>query len=278
MLQSPIFQWTGIFLLLGLLAGIAPASAQDEYGPELGEYAGFNVSVGAEYTRGDYGGATDTKIWTLPLTLRYFTESWYARLTIPYLIVEGSRNVVGSGGRAMGGRKASGMTTTVISASGTDSGMGDVTAAAGYRLLAQAEYRPALDLTGKIFFGTADEAKGLGTGENDYAAQIDLTHDFDDWVFSAGAGYLVAGDPQGANFKDVVYGRVDAGVRFDQLTLGAAIDAQQATIQGNDNPASFTVYVTGRQGERQYLTGYLLRGLSDASPDWGAGISLTWGY
>jgi hypothetical protein len=36
--------------------------------------------------------------------------------------------------------------------------------------------------------------------------------------------------------------------------------------------------VTGRQGERQYLTGYLLRGLSDASPDWGAGISLTWGY
>ena len=30
-----------------------------------------------------------------------------------------------------------------------------------------------IDLTGKVKFGTADENKGLGTGENDYAVQAD---------------------------------------------------------------------------------------------------------
>jgi Putative MetA-pathway of phenol degradation len=271
MFRSKIFQWTARFSLLCLLSGGGPVLAQD-YGPALGEYAGFDVSIGAEYTSGKYGGTTSTDIWYIPLTLRYVTESWYARLTIPYLIVEGSRDLVISGGGAKGGRKSGAIST--IRASRTDSGIGDVIAAAGYRLLEQTDMRPAIDLTGKVYFGTADENKGLGTGENDYAAQIDLTKDLGNWILSGAAGYLVTGNPRGTDFKDVVYGRVDAGIRFDRLTLGAAVDAQQATISGNDNPAYLTGYLTGRVGERGKLTGYLLRGLSDASPDWGAGVTL----
>jgi len=37
----------------------------------------------------------------------------------------------------------------------------------------------AMDLTGKIKFGTADEDKGLGTGEQDYSLQADVFRFFD---------------------------------------------------------------------------------------------------
>ena len=40
-----------------------------------------------------------------------------------------------------------------------------------------ADSRPVIDLTGMVYFGTADAAKNLGTGENDYAAQLDVAHE-----------------------------------------------------------------------------------------------------
>ena len=170
--------------------------------------------------------------------------------------------------RGRGARAA--RTTTTRS----ESGIGDIIAAAGYRLLTQTDGRPSFDLTGKVYFASADEAKGLGTGENDYAVQLDLTKNVGDWILSGAGGYLVTGDPAGIDYKNVFYGWFDAGYRFDVLIIGAAINAQQAIISGKDGPAYLTGYATNRLAEDVRLTTYLLRGLSDASPDWGAGIVL----
>ena len=58
-----------------LLAATSPALAVELSSP-LGETAQTEISVGAEYTSGNYGGATDTNIWYVPLTLRHGTERW----------------------------------------------------------------------------------------------------------------------------------------------------------------------------------------------------------
>ena len=255
-----------------MFTAATPALAVELSSPP-GEHARTEISVGAEYTSGNYGRATDTNIWYVPLTLRHGNERWYARLTIPWLRVEGSGDVVISSGGAKGAGRKSGTSTSTTTRA--ESGIGDVIAAAGYRLLTQTEVRPSLDLTGKVYFATADEAKGLGTGENDYAAQLDLTKNAGDWILSGAGGYLVTGDPAGIDYKNVFYGWFDAGYRFDVLTIGAVINAQQAIISANDGPAYLTGYVTNRLAEDVRLTTYLLRGLSDASPDWGAGIVLT---
>ena len=53
-----------------------------------------SVSLGAEYTSGNYGTSSNTKMWYFPVTLRYETDRYMTALIVPYLIMEGSGNVV----------------------------------------------------------------------------------------------------------------------------------------------------------------------------------------
>jgi hypothetical protein len=251
---------------LCLVTCATPALAIDPT-PARGAPGEFGISIGAEYTTGEYGGTTSTDIGYFPLTLHYEAKRWLWWATIPYLIVEGSGDVVILGG-GMGGHRQVTTTTTRR----TESGIGDIIAAASYRLLAQTQDRPAVDVTGKIYFGTADETTGLGTGENDYAVQLGLTRDMRAWTWSGAGGYLFTGDPAGIAYEDVFYGKLDVARHFDRRTIGVLFEAQQAAIPAGDAPAKLTGYLATRLGTHTRLTGYLLRGFSDASPDWGAGV------
>ena len=67
----------------------------------------WSFSSGAEYTTGDYGEAQDTTIIIAPFTFGYRTDSWGVRITVPYVSIEGSGNIVpGSSGSAAGGISA----------------------------------------------------------------------------------------------------------------------------------------------------------------------------
>ncbi len=259
---------------LWLVTSAMPVLAVDVT-PARNEPGEFGISVGAEYTSGKYGGTASTEIWYFPLTLRYETERWLWWTTIPYLIVEGPGDVVIIGGGGMGGHRPVVSTTTTRR---TESGIGDIIAGASYRLLTQTEGRPALDLAGKVYLGTADETAGLGTGKNDYAVQLGLTKDISALTWSGTLGYLLTGDPAGVTYKDVFYGRLDVEHAFDRNSVGAALDVQQATVPGGDAPTKLSGYLTTRPGKYSKLTGYLLRGLSDASPDWGAGVTFALQY
>ncbi|MFO7650989.1 MAG: hypothetical protein R6X13_06605, partial [bacterium] len=60
----------------------------------------------------------------------------------------------------------------------------------------------ALDLTGKVKFGTADFDQGLGTGEQDYSLQAGLFRFFDRFTAIGTAGYTVRGDPDDVDLDD----------------------------------------------------------------------------
>lgn len=262
---------SGVALSLWLAATAIPVLAFDTT-PQRGKPGEFGVSLGAEYTTGEYGGTTSTDIWYFPLSLRYETGRWLWWVTIPYLIVEGPGNVIIMGGGGMGSH----MTATTTSR--TESGLGDIIAAASYRVLTESENRPAIDVAGKVYLGTADEDRGLGTGENDFAAQVSATKDLRALTVSGTVGYLYTGDPAGMTYRDIFYGRVDVEHDFNRHTLGAAFEAQEATLAGNDRPAKVIGYFSTRPGEHTKLTAYLLHGLSDSSPDWGLGVTFAFQY
>ena len=257
---------------LWLATSAAPALAIDTT-PQHSESGEFGIAIGAEYTSGEYGGTESTDIWYYPLTLHYETGRWLWWTRIPYLVVEGPGDVViiGSG---MGSRR----TTTTTTTRRTESGIGDIIAAASYRLLKQTESRPAFDLTAKAYFGTADETKGLGTGENSYAVQLGLMKDIAAWTWYGTAGYQLTGDPAGTDYEDVLYGILDVAYNFDRHAVGAVLEVQQETLPGGDAPAKLTAYLTARPGRHTELTGYLLHGFTDASPDWGVGVTFAWKY
>jgi len=229
--------------------------------------ADLSVSVGAEYTSGDYGTSTKTNIWYFPLTFGYETDLNRISLTVPYVSVEGTGNVVVAGG-GMGMRRTTSSTTIR-----TESGLGDVLLVASHKIGGTATSR--VDLTGKIKFGTADENKNLGTGEDDYAVQLDAEKSYArDTVYGTG-GYKILGDPPGINYDNVLYGVVGFAHKLDELhAAGVEFYAQEAALPGTDGQSELTLFLSSRADRKTKLTGYLLKGFSDGSPDWGVGVLL----
>ncbi|MBK8856284.1 MAG: hypothetical protein IPN11_00940 [Opitutaceae bacterium] len=228
------------------------------------------ISGGFDYSRGDYGFATDTEVLAVPLNLSYETETWTFRVSQPWLRIKGPAGVVVT--RAPFG------STAARPVSSTESGMGDIMAGATYR------FSPSVDgfnvaLTGRVKFGTADEAEGLGSGETDYYTQIDFSRAFGATVPFFSAGYRFLGRSNLYPLRDGAY--LSGGVirRLSGPTqIGLAVDWRQQVVDGGDHGCEVTGFVMHRLDERWSLQGYALAGLTDASPDVGFGGLLSYHF
>lgn len=236
----------------------------------------LGVSMGAEYTSGDYGTGTDTTIWYFPLSFSYGNEVTTFSVTVPYLIVEGPGNVTPAiGDTPRGSAPGMGAMQVVRPGSGAatrrESGLGDVVLSGSVRLVAEAPAQPRIDLTGKIKLATADEDKNLGTGENDYAVQLDL----EKGIFFGYLGYRVYGDPPGLNLDNVAYGLVGLSRLLDSATrAGVSLYTQQAAAAGTDEQLELSLFLNRKLDKDSQLRPYVVFGLSDGSPDWGVGVTL----
>ena len=66
---------------------------------------GFSSSVGGDYSTGKYGSSESTNVFYLPFGVAYDSGAFTYRLTIPYIRVTGSGDIVpgGFGGASAGG-------------------------------------------------------------------------------------------------------------------------------------------------------------------------------
>jgi hypothetical protein len=188
----------------------------------------FSFTTGIDYSTGDYGADEDTDILYIPLTGKYETERWLFRLTVPYLRITGPGAVVlGPDGNPI-----------VVSEEGTtrretNDGLGDVIFGAAYNLLPGTWRGIVLDIGAKVKFPTADEDKGLGTGETDYQLQADVYKTFGAWTALATFGHKWLGDSDDFTLKDVFFGSIGAGYKFSPATSGGLIfDFREASISG----------------------------------------------
>lgn len=228
----------------------------------------FSLGFGGEFTTGDYGTGVSTDIWYFPVTFKYETERNSVSLTMPLLIVDGPGNVVPGGMSSMryGMRGGTGE-------SRTEAGLGDLELRASFNLVLEDSYGPRLDLTGIAKAGTADSDDGLGTGEDDIGIQLDLQRHYGSNNVFGSVGYLFVGDPPGVNLDDVLYGSLGAEFGFGNATsLGVALDAQQAVLPDSPSAVALTLFMTSQVDAKTKLTGYVLHGLRDGSPDWGVGV------
>jgi hypothetical protein len=231
--------------LLALLAALAASGDAVAQGS-------VRFDAGVEYTSGDYGGAVDYEDLYVPLTLTYGLRRVALRLTVPYLEAE-------------------------TSAGTTASGLGDVIAGITvYDLWRSADGSMALDFTGKIKLGTADETEGLGSGENDYSLQTGLYKALPKGGgFSTGVGYRARGDTAAVDLEDVWFAYIGGLHAFSSRTRGGIFfDYREASIAGNDAVQELSAFIARRTSSRWGVQVYLLKGLSDTSPDWGGGFSV----
>jgi hypothetical protein len=229
----------------------------------------FSLTVGAEYTSGDYGGDQSVDDVYLPVTATFDLRRVSFRVTVPFLSVTAPEGTIIE---EPGGQPAVGTGPRV-----TESGIGDVLAAMTvYDVLVSGSGNLALDLTGKVKFGTADFDQGLGTGEQDYSLQADLFRFFDRFTAIGTAGYTVRGDPDDVDLDDQFFASLGGTYAISGSTrCGLFFDYRESSLPGSDDMQELSVFLSRRFGDDWRMQGYAIAGFSDSSPDWGAGMSVT---
>lgn len=239
-------------------------------GAQADEAGHLTLSAGYEYSSGKYGTTAATDIVTVPVSALYRTGPWALKLTVPYLQVTGEGDVIASGG----GRGRRTTSTTATTAQTTRSGLGDIVAMASYRIYAAEQVDAGVDLAGRIKFGTAD--KTLGTGRNDYAAQLYAYRAIGDFTPSLVYGYEVLGSSADVPLDNVYYGAVAGDYKFSDLThAGAEYRYVQKAAATAAEQREAVLYLNRAIATDVYLRVYLLKGYSAASPDRGYGLSIS---
>jgi hypothetical protein len=227
----------------------------------------FSLTTGFDYSSGKYGNAASTDILYIPVTGKYEFDKLTVKLTVPYISISGPGGVVQGLGRF-------GPTTTRTTKI-TNSGLGDVTASADYNVYAVDAL--AVDVVGKIKFGTADVNKGLGTGKNDYSAQLDGYYTLvKETSLFATAGYKVVGVPAGVTVNNVPYGTIGVDQKLSDVTnVGVMVNVVKSAAAGGSNQQDVTVYASQKLSDSLKIQADVLKGLSNGSPDFGGGIMIT---
>jgi hypothetical protein len=260
-----------VLALVLLLAGVAPALGADA-DPRLL----FSNSV--NYSIGDYGTSRDTRIVYVPFTLgvRPVDTLWIS-VTVPW-IYQSSENVVLTGG-GVAVRKEDGGKFARPERSSSQSGLGDLLLRVSYTILKERNFVPEITPYVQIKFPTAQRDKGLGTGEFDETAGVDVRQRIFDGFFVFGSlAYTFIGDPPGTNFRDSFGWSVGPGYSIGPLSLFALVEGSRAISSEQDDPLALRVGAEYRLLPTLKFNAAVTRGLSDGSADWGGSVGFTFRF
>ena len=248
-------------LLGGLILCAGVMAAEQDKDPR------FSISAGAEYTTGTYGGDADIEDFYVPLKGTVDFRRLSLRLTVPYLSVRAPEGTVitGPGGEPIPG------TGDIV----TNSGIGDVIASVTVLdVISNRRLGFAMDLTGKVKFGTADVDKGLGTGENDFTVQADFLKFMDSITWVGSIGYKFRGQPPGATLDDALLASAGGIYKFNgDMRAGMFFDYRDSSI-GADPTQELSVFLSNRVSADWRLQVFVFRGFTDSGADWGAGLQV----
>ncbi len=232
-----------------------------------------SLSVGYDYTAGNYGTKQESTSTSIPAVISYGTDSYAAALTLPYL------EQTGPAGSIAGPRRHISGSNKILS----EKGLGDITASLTAYMIDDDKSGFSLDLKAQVKFGTADVSKGLGTGKNDYSLEADLGKDFDKAGLSAALGYTKLGSPgnvvvtgvqENIVLHNVFYGSVGTSYQATDATrVGLTLNAEQSAEQGMPRQEDVTLDFTRKINKASRLSFYMLKGLANGSPDKGFGAT-----
>ncbi|WP_407277939.1 hypothetical protein U5817_15420 [Aromatoleum evansii] len=248
-------------LLALLLSGSAVAAGTDAgTGTEASK---LSVTTGLDYSTGDYGTDTTSEMWYVPIAAKYETGRMTYKMTIPYLRVTNA--VVSPDGDPIRGTDCS----------GTETGLGDITASAGYNLLDGSANGLLVDAVAKVKMPTA-ESKCLGNNKTDYALQFDAAKSFGAVTAFGTAGWKDMGD---SDLRNPFYASLGFGYKLaPATTVGAAYDWRARLRSGSDPIREASLFLSQKLSPAWKLQVYGVKGFSDNSPDWGGGMMVGYTY
>jgi hypothetical protein len=259
----------GIALLLPFLAfspgAITPARAT------------VDVRFLPAYFSGDYGSGIQTEITYLPFILVASGGRQEFRLTVPFISIRSDQPVTFTGGEIVpgnpGGKGGSGAVT--------ESGLGDVIAQDEYDLLQGGAWKPWVSALAWVKIPTADDRRGLGTGEFDYGPGAALTQPIGGGLsLMADARYIVHGTPAGSSSDYRRTWWVSGGLHFRssaRTSVYAFYDDRQSVLQGVEDLRDLSVGFDRRLESGAVLRAAWYQGLSRTAEDYGLSFGVSFG-
>ncbi len=228
----------------------------------------LTANTGIDSSTGKYGQAERTDTITIPIGVKYEVSDWTFRATIPFVESTGPSNVSGSGADRISLNTGQSTRTRA-------SGLGDLVLAASWTAFQQGPW--LIDLGAKVKVATAAESKGLGTGKNDFSVQTDIYRVIGSHTLFGNVGFKVMGDPDGIDLKDPFYTSLGWSFRATQNTaLGFSYDFRQKIQAGGSALREATGFLTHKLNKHLKLQAYLVSGFSNASPDIGGGVFVSY--
>jgi len=248
---------SGIFVFLSVVTAASASGA---------DLKDWKVSASANFETGNYGSSTRTETWYLPVTVKKnVSNDAFFSVTVPYVSQTGDTSVSTVDGSPFKIKQSTGAVTA-------NSGLGDLVLRGGYGFLTGNKKVPFdLTLTGKIKVPTADESKGLGTGEFDAGAGLEFAKSLP----SGFTGYLdlyytAVGDPSGLDLDDRVFFDIGFSRSLDRMwTVSAFYEESNTLVKNATNIRDLMVNFEYKADERTRVFFGGTMGLTETSPDYG---------
>ena len=271
MTRSNRWQVGGVVAALLCMHGLAMAAEPKK--SDSGDND-WSVDIAYDTASGNYGTVnfSSERIWTSTISID--TDNYTFSLAMPYLNTSGP---VGATLRRLG---KSVLVTSIVNANGN----GDLEFSVTRSVLTEEDVGMDLDIKGSVKLPTASQAQGLGTGVTDSFVEVDFGKTFANFTGTATFGYaflgnagkvLVQGVQQNLIFKNGFSASLDGSLKLnDNFLVGATVSGQDAATAGMPDPREVKVYLGYKLNKSIKVHLYALKGLSEGSPDRGAGLSV----
>ena len=254
----------------------------------------YSIGLGLEFASGTYGTGTRTNTVFIPFTAAvYPSERLDFSVELPF-IYQSNNNVVTSLGSGMHGAQSTtgssvaapaGSSGMMGSSSGMGSGgmgqggIGDIIVKAGYVLVSEKEQAPQIRPNVFIKFPTADKNKSLGTGEYDGGFALEFWKWLDSWCTYAEAGYAIQGKTAAIALKNYLYYTIGAGYQVtEKFRPMFILKGSTATVEGIDPLMEARLNLKYQTTQHVGIEGYLAKGITASSPDYGTGLAVFYDF
>jgi len=253
---------------IGLLAAGLLCAA----GASRAEERDWRFSTSLNYESGDYDTGTRMSSLYVPFTVKRIFGDVFAAVTVPFVSQTSDGSVRNVGGRPVRTGRGAGSGTTT-----TRSGLGDIVLRGGYDVLREDPHPFDLTVVAKVKAPTADENKGLGTGEFDAGAGLEAAKLVaPGWTVLADLYYTAIGDPPGSDLNNQVAADVGFSRQLrEDLTGTVLFEASNALVSGTPSPRDVRGILDFRVDEQASVFASALAGLSEGSADYGFGFGGT---
>lgn len=246
----------------------APVSAQQatELANKTAPFA-LSVSTGLDYSTGDYGLDSDTEILVAPVSIRATTGAFAFSASVPYLRITGEPGVViGPDGQPLWGLET---------ASGQRKGIGDLSLAGTYTLRPETVEGLEVALGARVKLPTSASKLRIGTGKTDLRVSADFSYAVGELIPFATLGYRFMGDPPGVALRSGPTVSLGVSAPVGKSVLILSYDYARAVSDLTDDSQELFGGLSVPITDSISITAYGIAGLSDGSPDLGAGMLLT---